>query len=125
MATVEGGLLNSLGFRGFRQLGADVGRGLYVSAVLAGTLRTLSRLDGRAGGGERHAGHVVDELGIDVLRRSEHAQPRALRRARDLAPYPVGPAFLAVVFESLCVHLYLALCRKRRSAAACEGLAFL
>src|SRR4051794_17185189 len=51
----------------------------------------------RRGGREGHAAVVVDDLGVDLLRRAEHRQPRtAVRRLADRTPY----SRLAAVFGS-------------------------
>src|SRR3954471_8066664 len=119
MAAVEGGLLDALGLGGGGQLRADGGGGLDVAAVVH-----ARRLGGAAGGGQRHALEVVDELGVNVLGAAEDAEARPLGRAGDAAadvpPSPQLPHLLCL----LMVHDTV-FGSGWRLAAAGEGLAFL
>jgi len=101
MAAVEGrlfdaGLLGRLG-----QLLADGLRRLDVAAVrhiLAHVRRQA------AGGRQRDAREVVDQLGVNMLGTAEHRQARAFGCAPDAAPHMIAPAELARVFGFLMIH---------------------
>src|SRR5262249_50389559 len=94
VTAVERGLRDSLRLRGLGELLPDRGRRLDVAAVVG---LALGCLDRRAGRGHRDTIEIVNELGVYVLRRPEHAEPWALSGAGDLAPHPVGSAFLSAM----------------------------
>src|SRR5438045_3542117 len=71
MAAVEGDLGDALGLGGLGELSADGGGRLDVAAVCGG----LFAFAGGGGGGQRDAGLIVNDLGVNVHRRAEHAQP--------------------------------------------------
>src|SRR5204863_117160 len=55
----------------------------------------LEALGGVCGPDQCDAPRVVHDLRVDVLRRAEHDEPRALRAARDLASHPEMPPVAA------------------------------
>src|SRR6516164_8646362 len=84
-AAVEHNFLDALLHRPLGQQLADGLRGVDVGAGLGGVAHLLFQ---RGGGSHRLALQVVDDLGVDVLRRAEHRQARtAATRAAQRQPH--------------------------------------
>src|SRR5262245_12844885 len=88
MAAIEGGLGDALALGNRGQLFAH-GLGRLDVAAISDTLLDVCR--SAAGGGERRARQVIDELRVNVLAAAKYAQPGTFRRAGDI-PTHVSPA---------------------------------
>src|SRR6185312_5306715 len=75
---IEHDLVDALGLEALRDGGADL---LGLVALLQARQRRQQRLVERRGGGDRLVRVVVHDLRVDVLRRTEHSQTRAIGRA--------------------------------------------
>src|SRR5579883_2743528 len=83
-AAIENHGGDASGLGAFGEQLADRSRGVLVGSRLGAFLESLIET---RGGRERPAAQIVDHLRIDVLRRTEHGQPRpALRGAADAVP---------------------------------------
>src|SRR5207244_9405209 len=95
VAPVKGGLLDALALGVFGQLFADGHSRLHVAAV--GRFLPVAA----AGGRQRYAVNIVDELRVNMFRAAEDAEARALGRADDVPAHVPAPPEVLGAFRSL------------------------